>query len=90
MWLWYALQLTVVILVLGSNHQYRWTDNGYLASIVAFGSAFLVSWILSQALLLPGRFRRLRLWLSGRVLEREPQSDDLRLPTPGGKFGDPF
>lgn len=90
MWLWYVLQISVAVLVLASNQQYQWTPNGYLASLIAFGSAFFVSWILSQLLLLPGRFRRLAARLSGRVLESEPESDNLRLPASGRHIGNPF
>jgi hypothetical protein len=42
---WKVIQFSVVIAVLFSNIRYEWTPNPYLASILAFLAALLVSGI---------------------------------------------
>lgn len=58
--LWKLFQFVVIVAVAGSNGQYHWTPNGYVAGIVAVFTAFaltaliselfrLLSWLLKQS-----------------------------------------
>lgn len=42
------LQLTIFVAVLFSNIHYEWTPNGYLASILAVGAAFVVTVVIDR------------------------------------------
>lgn len=57
---WKLIQLLTVFAVLGSNIAYRWTENPYLASILAFCAAFVVTAWLSSGLNLWRRHSRQR------------------------------
>jgi hypothetical protein len=57
--LWKLFQFVVIVAVAGSNGQYHWTPNGYVAGAVAVFAAFaltaliselfrLLSWLLKQ------------------------------------------
>jgi hypothetical protein len=47
---WIILQLAVFIAVMVSNIEWRWTPNGYLASGVAIGAAYLATRAVSRLL----------------------------------------
>jgi len=46
--LWKIFQFVVIVAVAGSNGQYHWTPNGYVAGIVAVFAAFALTAILSE------------------------------------------
>lgn len=46
--MWRFLQLLILFFVGLSNIQYHWTPNGYLAAMIAFGIAYLVTEALSK------------------------------------------
>lgn len=37
------MQFAIVVAVIGSNGQYGWTPNGYVAGLIAVGAAFLAT-----------------------------------------------
>lgn len=46
--LWKLLQFVIFVAVAGSNGQYHWTPNGFVAGIVAVFAAFAVTALLSE------------------------------------------
>jgi hypothetical protein len=49
MW-WYCLQGLIVFSVVASNIHWQWTPNGYLATIIGGGMAFLATEIVNELL----------------------------------------
>lgn len=49
--MWKLLQLAVFIGVLFANIYWQWTPNGYLASLLGIGAAYLATVLLSKILL---------------------------------------
>jgi hypothetical protein len=45
--LWKMLQISVFAGVMATNIEWQWTPNGYVASLVALGAAFTVTYALS-------------------------------------------
>lgn len=62
------IQFCVFVAVIGSNGQYHWTPNGYVAGLVAFFAALLATAIVMESL-------RLYRWL--RSLKRLDQREIL-------------
>jgi hypothetical protein len=48
--MWYVLQCLVMFAVLASNIYFHWTPNGYLAALIAVGTAWAVTWALGFVL----------------------------------------
>lgn len=72
-WLMRALQITIVMAVIGSNVQWHWTHSGFLAGLVGIGAAFVLT---VAPLLLWDRLRRQRRsGVSGDIVEREELSE---------------
>jgi hypothetical protein len=63
--MWKLLQLAVFVAVVGSNIEWRWTDNGYVAAFFGIAAALVVTLIVDKAfrllaalkLKLPARLR---------------------------------
>jgi hypothetical protein len=65
--MWTLLQLAIVTAVLFSNAYWSWTPNGYLAAMIAIGSAVISTWAISKLIDLL-RVRRGKLpWRSQRL-----------------------
>lgn len=73
-WLMRALQITIVMAVIGSNIQWHWTPNGLLAGLIGVGAAFLLT--VAPVLLWDRLWRKPRA--SRGVVERK-QSTELDL-----------
>lgn len=69
--LWKIFQFVVIVAVAGSNGQYHWTPNGYVAGLVAVFAAFAATALLSELF-------RLISWLF--KLAVRPDVKSLRLP----------
>lgn len=46
--LWTGFQLLVMFAVLASNVHWQWTPNGYLAGLIAFGVAYVLTWLICR------------------------------------------
>jgi len=44
-----VIQFCIVVAVIGSNGQYHWTPNGYVAGLLALLAAFLVTLLIMGA-----------------------------------------
>ncbi len=74
-WLMRATQLTIMLLIAGSNIMWHWTPNGYMVGIIAIGAA----WVLTvPPVLIMDRLRRKRATRSQGIVKRE-QSTELDL-----------
>lgn len=75
-WLMRAIQITIMLAIMGSNIRWNWTPNGYLAGMVGIGAA----WVLTvPPVLIWDRLRRKpRPPVSRSVVKRE-QSTELDL-----------
>lgn len=49
--MWFLLQSLIIFAVMASNIAWKWTENGYLASLIGAGAAFFATMGLSQLLL---------------------------------------
>jgi hypothetical protein len=49
--MWKLLQLSVFLAVVFSNIHWQWTPNGYLASVLGIGAAFVLTLVLFHVLL---------------------------------------
>lgn len=59
--LWKLLQFVIIVAIAGSNGQYHWTPNGFVAGLVAVFAAFAVTALLSELFrLLAWLFKQLR------------------------------
>lgn len=56
--MWYAIQGLIVFAVLASNVRWHWTPNGYLASLIAGGTALLFTLIVNELTVLWSRQKR--------------------------------
>lgn len=52
---WALLQAVVVFLIVASNIRWQWTPNGYLAALIGFGGAYLVTVSLNWLIALCAR-----------------------------------
>lgn len=50
---WGLLQMTIFCAVLGSNIQWQWTPNSYLAGLLAFAAAWAVTKVFGRLIELP-------------------------------------
>lgn len=46
--LWKLLQAAIFMAVVGSNIEYKWTPNGYVASFLGFCAAYVASVFLAK------------------------------------------
>jgi len=68
--LWKLFQLTIIVGVVSTNIEWQWTPNGYLASGIAIGCAYLATVTLSWLFSLLGRFKQLRASLRQKRNDR--------------------
>jgi len=48
--MWKAFQIAIFLAVMFTNIHWHLTPNGYLASLIAIGIAFVVTWALTRML----------------------------------------
>lgn len=75
--MWWLLQSTIIIAVAGSNGQYHWTPNGYLASLVGVGCAMLATMAVNSVLELLAKLRQPKNAGNQRGLQRRGMRRDL-------------
>lgn len=56
--LWRVFQLAIIFAVIGSNIEWRWTPNSYLAALLGFGAAYVATVLLTLLAGLLCGFRR--------------------------------